>query len=650
MSRPKRPRTSRIEDVNQRAFEDALGEFFVFRELRRDIGVDGQVEIFADDDTTGLTFDVQLRATDAKDVKRARRVRLRHGQVDYWRSRQDPNLIVRYLGATGQLYARWLHSYDRHYDGEPSEKTLPLPMRDEDELTPVRRDRLAAEVEAYRNMQRAALRLPLCFRAAVAGAAMSHAELLLALRSANRTPDVLDISAEPGRPQDLRMMAGANRLSVELAGVTGATMHVSTADVPREQIARELLVLCAMAFVKLGQAHLAGRMARAYLAESVLAEDADAVMTFSSAMAQARQVREALELAEELDELGGEAAGNSSSMMLVALVHAGALSEPEARTRIATLNARVKRRIATGDRSGAAAESVSLANAQRHLGAHGRALAALERALRLDPGYADRAHFYDERAATRFFAERYREAAEDYRSALRLGAEPFLRALAADATLLSGQYAEAEEELRTFLQDESDPVRAAEYELKMKLCEELARRGMVRQLRQSAEANRVADRSAKAGMADGTDGAQAAIDLAQQALNTDGLCSLAWLNLAVSLRQAGADDDQVARAWLCAAVTMEWDPTVWADAMLSNADEELVLPLLLTARRMTAGRVFETLATLARERGLQNMLDGLPGLISSLPPERDVAVTVRFIAGGEVDLVRIPSRTSPART
>lgn len=138
MTRPKRPRTSRIEDVNQRALEDALGEFFVYRELRRDIGVDGQVEIFDGDDTTGLTFDVQLRATDAKDERRARGVRLRHGQVEYWRSRQGPTLIVRYLGANGKLYARWLHSFDRYYDGDPSDKTLPLPMRDEDLLDEAR--------------------------------------------------------------------------------------------------------------------------------------------------------------------------------------------------------------------------------------------------------------------------------------------------------------------------------------------------------------------------------------------------------------------------------------------------------------------------------------------------------------------------------
>lgn len=76
MSTPKRLRSSRIEDVNQRAFEDTLGEFFVYRELRRDIGVDGQVEVFDGDDTTGLTFDVQRRATDARDEKRARRMRL----------------------------------------------------------------------------------------------------------------------------------------------------------------------------------------------------------------------------------------------------------------------------------------------------------------------------------------------------------------------------------------------------------------------------------------------------------------------------------------------------------------------------------------------------------------------------------------------
>lgn len=641
MSTPRRPRSSRIEDVNQRAFEDALGEFFVYRELRRDIGVDGQVEIFDRDDTTGLTFDVQLRATDSQDHSRARRVRLRHGQVDYWRSRNGPTLIVRYLGASRRLYARWLHSYDRFFDGEPSEKTMPLPMRDEDLLDAARRDRLAAEVDAYRTLQRAALTLPLAMCAAVEEASTSHTELLLALRAANRTPDVLHIEAQPGRPEDLRLLIRADQLSVQLAGVTGATVHVKTDDVPVEHLARELLALLAMAMAGAGHSTLAGRLAYAYLADSRLAEDLDVVMTLSSAMAQARQVREALELAEAVDLRGGEAAGHSSSFMLVALVHARALTAPESALRIATIEARIKRRIAAADRTGAASEAVSLANAQRNLGEHGRALAALERALRLDPGYADRAHFYGERAATRALSGRYGEAAADYGRALELGASHFTRALAADATLFAGRYAEAAQALHEYVELEEDPVRAAEYVLKLVLTDELRLRGIERQARRTAQAEKLADRAARAASP------ATSRELAEEALRLDALCSLAWFNLAIALREGGADDEKVAHAWLCAAVTMEWDPTVWADALLSVTDDGLVLSLLLTARRMTGEAVFETLAAFARERGLGEMLERLPELIDSLPAERDEGVTVRAIVGGEVEHIRIPSRTSP---
>lgn len=95
MATPKRRRTARIEDDSRRAFEDALGEFFVYRELRRDIGVDGEVEVFGGDDTTGLTFDVQLRATDEMDLRRARRVRIELGQAEYWRSRPGPTVKSR---------------------------------------------------------------------------------------------------------------------------------------------------------------------------------------------------------------------------------------------------------------------------------------------------------------------------------------------------------------------------------------------------------------------------------------------------------------------------------------------------------------------------------------------------------------------------
>jgi tetratricopeptide (TPR) repeat protein len=644
VSTPKRPRTARIEDVNQRRFEEALGEFFVFREFRRDIGVDGQVEIFDGDDTTGLTFDVQLRATDARDERRARRVRLRHGQVEYWRSRAGPTLIVRYLGASDELYARWLHSYDRYFDGEPTANSIPLPMRDDDLLDEARRSRLRAEVEAFHALRSAALALPLRMRCAVVGAMITDVELLLALLAENRTPDVLVVDAEPGEAGDLRLVVAADHVSVDLAGVTGAAIHMPTAEVAAEDLARELLALCAIAFAMVGQSFLAGRMARVYLPDSMVSEDGESVLVLASAMAQARQVREALELADLLDERD-EVADNSASLMLVPLVHARALSDEEAELRISMMRSRVRRRVAAGSRRGAAAELVSLANAQRHLGQHGRALAALQKALRLDPGYEQRAHYFEERGAANFFAGQYREAATDYQRALELGAGRFTGALAADASLFAGRYSEAHRLLTVYLADEDDEVAAAEYRLKKELCDELVtRRGLDRQLRHPDRADELADRAAKA------EGPLQSKVFAEKALGEDALCALAWFNLAVSLRELEAPLDEIGRAWRFAAITMEWDPTVWTEALLSPQDDELVLPLLLTARRLTDGAVFQTLASLAREREAPEMLERLPELIAALPAEREEFVTVRAIDVRGVEHVRIPSRTSPATT
>jgi hypothetical protein len=120
-------------------------------------------------------------------------------------------------GASGQLYARWLHSYDSHHDGEPTSKTLPLPLRDEDLLTDAPRDRFAAEVAAYRQLQRAALQLPVVMRIRAETPSPSHAEIMLALRRLNRRPDLVRVDANEGRPEDVRFRLGADFLAVELA-------------------------------------------------------------------------------------------------------------------------------------------------------------------------------------------------------------------------------------------------------------------------------------------------------------------------------------------------------------------------------------------------------------------------------------------------
>lgn len=88
-------------------------------------------------------------------------------------------------------------------------------------------------------------------------------------------------------------------------------------------------------------------------------------------------------------------------------------------------------------------------------------------------------------------------------------------------------------------------------------------------------------------------------------------------------------------------------PTVWADALLRVTDDELVLALLLAARRTTGGAVFETLANFARERGLDEMLKAFARANRLPAAERDEAVTVRAIAGGRLSTFAFPRGPHP---
>jgi tetratricopeptide (TPR) repeat protein len=297
----------------------------------------------------------------------------------------------------------------------------------------------------------------------------------------------------------------------------------------------------------------------------------------------------------------------------------------------------MRRRICRRDPTEAAPVAVSLGNVLRCRAEYDKAVAAYDKALRLDPAYSDRAHLHSDRAGALFLAGRHAAAAKGYERALELGAPHFIAALHADARLFAGHYAEAELSLVAFLVSEEPDAQTSEYILKRVLCTQLAARGLDRQVRRTAEAVRLAAGAAKSSTT------TAARDLCESAIRADGLCGLAWCNLAIALRELG--DPGPATAFLCAALMMEGDPEMWAEALLTpGIDGELDLYMLLTARRMTAGTVFETMAAAARKNGSIGFLERLPELISALPPEHDsdaTPITVRLISENGVETLNL---------
>lgn len=83
---PKRPAKHQIEDQSRARFRLLLPEAWVFRDITPDYGIDGEVEIF--DDTgksTGLSFLVQLKASESKSKDQRRRVTWSYWGIDVQR-------------------------------------------------------------------------------------------------------------------------------------------------------------------------------------------------------------------------------------------------------------------------------------------------------------------------------------------------------------------------------------------------------------------------------------------------------------------------------------------------------------------------------------------------------------------------------------
>ena len=123
-----------------------------------DYGVDQEVEIFDGDDTTGLTFGVQVKAT-AKPAKSGLYRDIRFENFEYWKSLGTPVLLVLWVESTDTLYARWVHTFD--FGPNPKgEKTHRVKFTDSDALE-YRVDSVRQEVEVFRVLGQGGVPRPL---------------------------------------------------------------------------------------------------------------------------------------------------------------------------------------------------------------------------------------------------------------------------------------------------------------------------------------------------------------------------------------------------------------------------------------------------------------------------------------------------------
>lgn len=653
------PRRSVSQDISEAVvprWQALLEESgYIFRVEAPDYGLDGEVEEFVNGAATGLRYKVQLRGTDKPDLDKALRLSIRLSEANYWRAQDLPVLVVRYHKPTDQFYVRWFHAFDP-YEGGVGKNGITFRWAPEDAWGPGRAQSLAAEARSFLALRSSQLPLPFEFGLEVDEGAhgLSEAEVRIAVQTAAQLrPDVVRILDRAPAAGEGRFIVTADRLVANLGSVTAATLHLPEGSTPdAHQIAFDLLMLAGVAFTRVGQAGLAGRMATSYLARSTLLAHFEATWDLSGAMARARQIHEALDLADEIDAMPVDFAGEASlPFTFTVMYHASSLTKQEYDRAVEVLGRRIERRADRGDRLEEARACVALANFFRTRAEPRRALELFDRAAECDPGYKDRAHYWEERAGVLFGLGEYNDSASAYQQALDLGSESHVLALHADALMFAGRYEEARAGFHRFVAEGSDGPRGAEYLLKLDVLDVIIEQfGVARQERRPP-----ADLTVPLIDSDTEPSTDEARAVVRGAIDADARDPRAWELLGWAELKEG-NLDGYARPMIAVAVLLEDHVEAWVHAVVFNLelrDGTLVPELLVTGQRLTGGLLLAALA----EYGRENIPAGERGpwltrvndLFNAIPPQDPGGFALRVLGEeGEVSVFEMPTAESAA--
>lgn len=622
---PGRPAQHEHKTASHRAFEHALPDAWVSRELPEDYGVDYEVEIFRNHRATGEIFGTQVKATGT--VRGSPSVRLKWRTRSYWRQLPYPVLVVLWEASTGRLWWQWSHRFDPWgLDTSKEEFTFTFPETNVWEAghTAIL---IGHEVTAWRALDRGDVRLPLELVVSEDSAGVpghSRAALVAALRELVATVhDVLKVAHVPEGPVYMTLLIDHGVSVVSMTGAGSATLHHEGADRTRSEdfpASWSGDVLLAIASRMAGWPGLlpaAARVAGAavqYASSIVTPEIAATVMDL---LVQGHRIDDAVAL------LGRLVATDETELPAVAslipLLESGDGLDFTARERFASALQQWAYAVSGDGEHPRAARLAYLAARILKERDWQRTIELLHEAAQFDPGYRLRDYWHREMGGAKFLVGDFTGAAAHYRQAVDLGAadaEPLL----ADALFYAGQLVEARERFATVAMDAA--LTKDEWRIKHFVLEFLASEvGLT-------DTHAVREEELPPQLAEE--------DL-RRAVSRNPLSAAALYELG---RLAGLSR-RPRTGWYCAAAVCHLNhPVPWIAALAAAHEElpQLADDIARCAKRF-AEHAIVALAASADDSG--QVVDELVSLFDSLAPEPRTPMLIRSTRAGSGDYTAV---------
>lgn len=585
---PTRSRSHELEELSVARFNDLLPPKWVSRAKLPDYGIDREVEIFDDQGrSTGLTFLVQLRATD--DPQQADKVVLEADELEYYRQLDLPVMIARYCSATNGFHWQWEPIVSFRAKLKEGQKTTTYRFGVSERWD----SRTPSSIQRTLEVRRSLGAFP-------QGAAMPVRLDLSGLPTAARyaTERALgDAIAQcsgalartrEGRAVELEIACDQESITLRIDSLTSIRIDLPDAD--PKAVATSALYGAIKLLSHKGLHRQAERIARAVLGRSP--PHHNEMLGLAACKALAGDPQAAIELAL-LHGFHRQTAEYGAVLFEIARSPATEHARRAATDRF--YEAALEAAAEVGP-ANAAAIHYSFANFLRASAPASHALFHLNRARRLRPAYLRTGYFLRELGGLLFLSGHPRCAAEAYRAASERDADPLLALLLGDALMLSGSLAQAAAQFEVATAGLPSLAQAQEAELKRTACQ---------WLKDQTGRDILPVRRKEADDAMRPDGLDEEDDLAAVLRHTDGLNPRAHFNLGVRRSEGSRRPDAVWHFLTCAFV-QGGDVAAWANAAICALSEEQgeLLTAILTVAIHTAGaEAYERLRTDLLDQG-----------------------------------------------